>query len=101
MVDGYVSIIRPKEDIDPVFLGMYLNAMAGQMQTERGWTGSSGQIELRIDVITEFLVWQAPPAIQLRIRQLVEQSYQARRDAKRLLAEAKTEVERLIEEGAG
>jgi type I restriction enzyme S subunit len=101
IVDGHVTIVRPKEGLDPVYLGLFLNALPGQMQTERGWTGSSGQIELRTDVIADFLVWKAPVAIQRQIRQLVEQSHQARCDAKRLLAEAKAEVERMIEQFPG
>lgn len=48
-------------------------------------------------MIANFLIWKAPMNIQQRIRKLVEQSHQARREAKRLLAEAKAEVERLIE----
>ena len=96
-VDGHVSIIRPKAGIDPVYLSLYLNALPGQLQTERGWTGSSGQIELRIDVIADFSIWKALDRVQQIIRQLVERSHQARQDAQRLLAEAKAQVEQMSE----
>ncbi len=97
VVDGHISIIRPKPGLDPVYLSVFLNAMPGQLQTERGWTGSSGQIELRTDVISDFVIWKAPDLLQREIRRLIEQSRQARQDAQRLLVEAKAEVERLIE----
>jgi len=99
MVDGHVTIIRPKDGLDPVYLGLYLNSQPGQLQTERGWTGSSGQIELRIEVISNFLIWKAPMPIQLRIRELVEAAYLSRQEAASLLIEAKGEVEKLIEGG--
>jgi len=97
VIDGHISIIRPKEGLDPVYLAVYLNALPGQLQTERGWTGSSGQIELRAEVISDFVIWKAPAHTQQQIRGLIEQSHQARREAKRLLAEARAEVERMIE----
>jgi len=97
VIDGHISIIRPKEGLDPVYLAVYLNALPGQLQTERGWTGSSGQIELRAEVISDFVIWKAPARTQQQIRGLIEQSHQARCEAKRLLAEARAEVERMIE----
>jgi hypothetical protein len=48
-------------------------------------------------VIENFVIWKAPAGVQQRIRQLVEQSHQASQEAKRLLTEAKAEVERMIE----
>lgn len=59
IVDGHISIIRPKSGLDPVYLSLYLNSLPGQLQTERGWTGSSGQIELRAEVINEYVIWKA------------------------------------------
>src|SRR5262249_14406064 len=57
IVDNHVAIIRPKVGLDPVYLACFLNALPGQMQSERGWTGSSGQIELRPDVIADYRIW--------------------------------------------
>ena len=96
VVDGHVSIIRPKPGLDPVYLGLYLNAPTGQLLTERGWTGSSGQIELRPDVIADYVVWKAPEDVQRRIRKLVEDAHRARQDARRLLDEAKQRVEEMV-----
>lgn len=71
VVDGHVTIIRPKEALDPIFLGVFLNSPLGFLQTERGWTGSSGQIELRADVIEDYAIWLAPKRIQQKIRELI------------------------------
>lgn len=99
VVDNHVAIIRPQPPIDPVYLACFLNARAGQMQTESGWTGSSGQIELRPDVIADYLVWDAPPETQAEVRQKIEEAHRARGQAKQLLETAKRAVEVAIEDG--
>ena len=95
-MDGHVSIIRPKPGLDPVYLGLFLNSLLGQMQTERSWTGSSGQIELRSELIEDYIVWKPDEALQHRIRKLVEDAHKARREAKRLLEEARRRVEEMV-----
>lgn len=96
IADSHVSILRPKAGLDPVFLGLFLNSMPGFLQTERGWTGSSGQIELRLDVIRDFVVWMAPAKLQYKIRENLEASHLARQESQRLLADAKRMVEDMI-----
>lgn len=96
VVDGHVSIIRPKDDLDPVYLSLFLNSKAGQMQTERGWTGSSGQIELRQEVIARYTVWRAPQSLQLEIRRMVERSYENHKEAQQLFENAKLRVEQML-----
>ena len=98
VVDNHVAIIRPEEGIDPVYLACFLNTLPGQMQTKRGWTGSSGQIELRPDIIADYRIWNASSTIQKKIRSFVEQSHATRREAKQLLERAKRAVEIAIEE---
>ena len=34
VVDSHVSIIRPQPGLDPVYLGLFLNSLPGQMQTD-------------------------------------------------------------------
>lgn len=99
MVDGHVSIIRPTHDLDPVYLSVFLNSTPGQLQTERGWTGSSGQIELRPDTIERFMIWVPPRQLQDEVRDLVERSNSARLDAEKLLDDAKRRVEQVITSG--
>ena len=96
VVDSHVSIICPKPDLDPVYLSLFLNSRLGQMQTERGWTGSSGQIELRREVIQDYVIWKPDLALQLRIRQMVEDTYVACLEAHRLLEDAKRRVEEMV-----
>lgn len=99
VVDNHVAIIRPIAELDPVYLACFLNSLPGQMQTERGWTGSSGQIELRPDLVADYRIWKAPMAIQRRVRDCIEKSHAARGEAKTLLDRAKRAVEIAIETG--
>ena len=96
VVDSHVSLIRPQPGLDPVYLGLFLNSLPGQMQTERGWTGSSGQIELRREVIQDYVIWKPDLALQLRIREMVEKANVARLEAHRLLEDAKRRVEEMV-----
>jgi type I restriction enzyme M protein len=98
VVDNHIAIIRPNEEIDPVYLACFLNSRPGLMQTERGYSGSSGQIELRPDVIADYLVWHAPDETQRAIRTSIERAHSARREARTLLEQAKRAVELAIEQ---
>jgi type I restriction enzyme M protein len=93
VVDTHVTILQPVDDIDPVYLAVYLNCRLGYLQTERSWTGSSGQIELRREAIEDFYVLIPKKDIQLAIRGDVESAHAARREARRLLASAQGLVE--------
>ena len=96
VVDGHISIIRPNECLDPVYLAAFLNSRAGFLQTEQSWTGSSGQIELRIDAISDFIIWQAPDKLQKAVRKKVEESFEAQNEVRRLLDETKLLIEKAI-----
>lgn len=91
--DNHVTVLRPSEALDPVYLAVYLNSAAGQLQVEQRLRGSSGQIELYPNDIAEFQIWLAPEAVQKRIRQQVEQGFAQRRSAARLLDAANRAVE--------
>ncbi len=99
VVDNHVAIIRPAELLDPVYLACFLNSKPGLMQTERGYTGSSGQIELRPEVVEDYLIWLAPKEIQDSIKQSIEMAYSARAKSKTMLDRAKHAVEIAIEQG--
>ncbi|MBS4720262.1 restriction endonuclease subunit S [Aeromonas caviae] len=96
--DNHVTILRPDEKLDPVYLALFLNSKAGQFQVEQRLRGSSGQIELYPNDIAEFSIWLAPTTLQQSIRQQVEQSFAQRQNAARLLDAAKRAVEIAIEE---
>ncbi|MFQ6101668.1 MAG: hypothetical protein ACE5OS_10615 [Anaerolineae bacterium] len=57
------------------------------MQTERSWTGSSGQIELRSELVENYTVCKPDQALQRRVRRLVEKAHAARKEAKRRVEE--------------
>jgi restriction endonuclease S subunit len=81
VVDNHMAIIRPTAELDPVYLACFLNSLPGQMQTERRWTGSSGQIELRPDLVADYRIWKAPIEVQRKICGHIEQSHAVRREA--------------------
>lgn len=96
--DNHVTILRPKQGLDPIYLSVYLNSIAGQWQVEQRLRGSSGQIELYPTDIAEFRVWIAPAPIQTQIRLAVEKSHKQKQRAAQLLDAAKRAVEIAIED---
>lgn len=96
--DNHVTILRLKDaSIDPVFLSVYLNSIAGQIQVNKWLHGSSGQIELYPADIAQFQIWIAPSKVQRTIRDKIEGAFAARNSAKDLLARAQRAVEIAIE----
>ena len=98
--DNHVIVLRTN-DLDPVYLSVYLNSPAGQLQVDKHFKGSSGQIELYPDQIANFYVWKAPEGIQKQIREKVEASYEVEQLSEQLLDLAKRGVELAIEESEG
>ncbi len=97
--DNHVTILR-SDRLDPGYLSVYLNSLAGQVQAYKHQRGSSGQIELYPHDIKKFLIWEAPEAFQKEIGELIQTAYDKEKESQALLHQAKTEVERLIEEAA-
>lgn len=95
--DNHVTILR-SPDLDPVFISLYLNSVAGQLQVEMHQRGTSGQLELYPFDIRKFLIWSAPDGLQKELRSLHDRAAAAERKSKELLEQAKTRVEELIEE---
>lgn len=56
MVDGHISIVRLKSEYDPYFVAYYLRSHLGQIQFDKWWSGSSGQIEIQPQDLGEFLI---------------------------------------------
>lgn len=96
--DNHVTILRPTAEVDPIYLSVFLNSLAGQMQVTQRLRGSSGQIELYPNDIAQFKVWVAPPEIQANIRHAVEKSFEQKQRATQLLEAAKRAVEIAIEQ---
>jgi type I restriction enzyme M protein len=94
--DTEVAVMR-SDILDPVYLSIYINSIAGQFQVQKHLQGSSGIIRVYPSDTNQFLVWNAPKAIQQEIRSKVETSHQKRERSKQLLEIAKIGVERAIE----
>jgi len=96
--DNHVTILRPNAgSVDPVYLAVFINSLAGQLQVEQRLRGSSGQIELYPNDINAFTVWIAPPAVQKKVRQAVEAGFSLKKRAHQLLFAAKRAIELAIE----
>lgn len=97
--DNHVTILRPRPGaIDPVYLAVYLNSIAGQWQVEKYLRGSSGQIELYPVDIAQFKICLAPSTVQQEVHDLVVSAFSAQRKAHALLEAAKRAVEIAIED---
>jgi len=96
VADNHVTILRSK-NLDPAYLSLYLNSAAGQMQVEMFQRGSSGQLEFYPFDIRKLLVWDAPTELQRELRDLHDAAASAEQESHRLLEQAKTRVEQLIE----
>lgn len=98
--DNHVTILRPIPGaIEPIYLAIFLNCIAGQFQVGKRLRGSSGQIELYPKDIARFRIWLAPANLQKLIKSQVEASFKAKDHSKVLLDQAKCAVELFIEEG--
>lgn len=91
-----VMRLKIKEKINPEYLTLVLNSMVGRLQAERD-AGGSVIAHWKPEQIKNLVVPILPTATQNKIGDLLWQSYQARRQAKELLAEAKLKVEEMIE----
>ena len=56
VVDGHVGIVRVNSRYNPQFTAAFLRSHFGQLQFEKWFTGSSGQIELQPHDLGNFLV---------------------------------------------
>jgi len=54
--DGHISIVRLNDDYDPYFLTYFLRSPLGQIQFEKWFTGSSGQIEVQPEDLNKFIL---------------------------------------------
>lgn len=86
------------KDINPDLLALILNSIVGSFQLERIGTGGV-QTNISYKDIQNILIPVLPREIQKEIAELVRKSHEARKKSKELLAQAKREVEEMIEKG--
>jgi len=101
LADNHVAILRPSlAHCLPPYLSLFLNSPAGIAQSEMFQTGSSGQLEIYPQHITEIFVYlprnkdgSIDLAWQQRLADKVVGASQAKQQAQAKLAEAKKLVE--------
>ena len=94
--DNHVTILRT-DKINPIYLSVFLNSIAGKYQVDKYFKGSSGQIELYPKDIENFYIPLINEDTQTRIADLVQKSFALKAESERLLETAKHAVEIAIE----
>lgn len=94
--DNHVTVLRTNK-LNPIFLSVYLNSIAGKFQVDKYFKGSSGQIELYPKDIDCFYVPLVDDAVQKNIAELVQESFTLKAESERLLDVVKRAVEMAIE----
>ena len=94
---NHVNILRFNPDIDHAYMALVFQSIIGQFQTQKHARGSA-QAELYPADIDKFIVPLLPPDQQKAIGDFVRLSLEKQRESTRLLYQAKTRVEQLIEE---
>ncbi len=95
--DNHVTVLRT-DAMSPICLALYLNSIAGQMQVDQHFKGSSGQIELYPADIANFWCPEIDKATQTKIDALAQSSFELKAKSERLLEAAKRAVEIAIEQ---
>ncbi len=99
MASNHVNILRLRPGIDAAYMAMVFQSVVGQFQTQKYARGSA-QAELYPADIDRFLVPLIDADKQKAIGDLVRESLEKQQESRRLLEQAKSRVEQLIEEAA-
>lgn len=94
--DNHVTVLRTTK-VNPIFLSVYLNSIAGKYQVEKYFKGSSGQIELYPTDIDCFYVPMVSTSVQSRIAELIQESFSLKAKSLKLLDVAKKAVDIAVE----
>jgi type I restriction enzyme S subunit len=89
LVDGHISIIRLNDDYDAHFMAYFLRSHFGQLQIDKWWTGSSGQIELPQANIAELIIISCESLPRKQQSQIAERITRKFSKAQELDAKAK------------
>lgn len=97
LASNHVNILRLMSEIDAAYVSLVFQSIIGQFQTQKHARGSA-QAELYPTDIDRFIIPLLEPAKQEAIGDLIRESLKREQESKRLLEQAKTRVEQLIEE---
>ena len=95
-----ILIVRSRNHCNALYLGVFLNAPPGLLQSQKFARGS-GQAHIYPGDVREYWVYLPSDKSQQKVAQLVLESHQARQKAKANLKAAKARVEALIEADEG
>jgi type I restriction enzyme, S subunit len=90
-----VTVIRQRR-VNPYYLQIFLQSLAGQLQIERWITGATGQLHLYPRDVEKFIIPILPEARQLKFEEIANKARLVRQEAKQLLEDAKRRVEQMI-----
>lgn len=106
VVDSHISIVRVKQDYDPYFIAFFLRSYIGQVQFEKWFNGSSGQIEIQPEDLSKFLVPSSEEfdkneqkSVAKSIQEEYEEALQMRRKAENKLSSLRFELECQVDIG--
>ena len=99
LASNHVNILRLNSGIDAAYMALVFQSAVGQFQTQKYARGSA-QAELYPTDIDRFVVPILASSKQTAIGDLVRNSLEKQQESKRLLVQAKTRVEQLIEEAS-
>lgn len=96
---SFITMLRCQNSFDAGYLMVLLNSKFGILQSKVYQSGSSQPYIYPKD-IKQFLVPQINDELKMELYRLIKDSFNAKRESKRLLEQAKLRVEQLIEEAA-
>ncbi|MCK4329126.1 restriction endonuclease subunit S [candidate division WOR-3 bacterium] len=96
--DNLIRLNFPSEKLNPYYLTLFFNGIGSKLMIRE----SRGSVQPRLnqETLKEIVIPLLSLSIQQEIADLVQRSHSARKEAKRLLKEAKRKVEGMIEKGA-
>ena len=104
--DGHISIVRLNTDYDTDFVTYFLRSVLGQLQFEKWFTGSSGQIEVQPEDLNKFILPSKEDISRAKQKEIADQiteeykkSWDYEQQSLLKWQEAKELFEKLILEG--
>lgn len=94
---SFITMLRCHDEADSGFLQVMLNSQYGILQSKCFQSGTSQQYIYPKD-IRKFLIPVMPESFKREISVLIVESFEAEQESKRLLGDAKSRIEKLIEE---
>ncbi|WP_375488552.1 restriction endonuclease subunit S [uncultured Jatrophihabitans sp.] len=98
VVDNHVTVLRVNDpdEMNPLFLAVFLNSAIGRQQTYKWQSGSSGQLEIYPNEIKQFWVPIPAPAVQTDIASQLQSAHDNARRASAAASAAEAAVVAIV-----